>query len=242
MNKVLDEGAQQKVLQAVEKILGGDDSGHDMGHIRRVHAMAMRFATEATEPIDLMTVNLVALLHDVDDYKLVGREQSELQTNARKIMEDIGVDTVTQQAVREAIATMGYSNTLKGIRPKTIEGKIVSDADMCDAIGASGIIRCLVYAVSTKGSGTVFDPEMWPIIDITAEQYNEGGTTHHGDSFVNHFFEKLLKLADMMMTTPGREEAAVRHGQMVGFLQAFFREEGVPEWGEFLEKYLSQQR
>lgn len=52
---------------------------------------------------------------------------------------------------------MGYSKCLKGIRPTTIEGMVVSDVDMCDSIGTSGIIRSIVYAVSPLGSGVIFD-------------------------------------------------------------------------------------
>lgn len=96
-----------------------------------------------------------------------------------------------------------------------------------------------MYAVSDKGSGVIFRKDVWPLVDITAEQYSGHGTTHDTDSFVNHFFEKLLKLRGMMMTEPGRQEATLRDEQMVGFLRALFREEGVPEWTDFLEQYLA---
>lgn len=88
--------------------------------------------------VDLTVVSLAAQLHDVDDYKLVGKEQSERQANATEIMNSVGIDEVTQSKVRDIIANMGYSKSLKGIRPTTIEGKLVSDADMCDALGAGG--------------------------------------------------------------------------------------------------------
>ena len=237
MNKI--DNTLDIVWHKVEEILGRDDSGHDMSHIRRVHGMAMDFADGIAEPVDKITVELSALLHDVDDYKLVGREQAEHLTNAQRVMDLVSVDDGVQLAVRDIIANMGYRKSLSGIRPTTIEGKIVSDADMCDAIGASGVVRALSYAVSSKGSGVVFDRAVWPIVDITAGQYNSSGNSHSTDSFINHFFEKLLKIKSMMMTEPGRAEAAIRDEQMVSFLRSFFREEQAPEWSEFLEKYIA---
>ena len=228
----------QKVRHGAEEILGTDNSGHGMDHVERVYRLAMGFVDELPDA-QRDVVALGALLHDVDDYKLVGKEKAEQLGNATKIMEAAGVDFEIQEAVREMIATMGYSKSLKGVRPATLEGMILSDADMCDALGASGTIRCLQYAVSDKGSGIVFDPEIWPNVDITAGQYTGGKTTHDTDSFVNHHFEKLLKLPGMMLTEPGKREAVKRGEIMVKFLRAYFEEQNVPDWNEFLDKYLA---
>ncbi len=242
MSELLDRNVELQVWNGVEKILGNDDSGHGLSHVKRVQTMSLWFASDVDEPVSLAVVSLAALLHDVDDYKIVGRKQSKKLSNAIEIMNNIGIDESTQRTVREIIASMGYGRALRGIRPTTLEGRIVSDADMCDAIGAGGIIRCLQYAVSSKGSGVVFNQNAWPIIDITADQYNKFGTTGHNDSFINHFFEKLLRLKDMMMTKPGYQEAVTRDKQMVAFLSGFFREENAPEWSGLLEKYLNQRR
>ena len=240
MSEFLSRDVESQVLSDVRKVLGDDDSGHGIDHIERVWVMSKRFANQISEPVDINIVILAALLHDVDDYKLVGRERSRLQANAIEIMNNVGIDEVTQLAVRVIIANMGYSTALKGIRPTTIEGKIVSDADMCDAIGVGGIVRCLQYAVSSKGSGVIFDSNAWPTIDITADQYNQFDATRHNDSFVNHFFEKLLKLKGIMLTEPGLNEATIRDEQMVTFLQEFFREENATKWSKMLETYLNQ--
>lgn len=226
----------QKVRHGAEEILGTDSSGHGMDHVERVYRLAMQFANElpgARQDI----VALGALLHDVDDYKLVGKEKAKKLANATDIMGKAGIELEIQEAVRELIATMGYSKALKGIRPATVEGRIVSDADMCDAIGASGTIRCLQYAVSDKGSGVIFNPAVWPDVDITAEQYTSD-TAHNTDSFVNHHFEKLLKLSGMMMTEPGKHEATMRSDVMVKFLRAFFEEQNELQWSIFLDKYM----
>lgn len=189
-------------------------------------------------------VSLAAILHDVDDYKLVGRERANRLQNMGDIMQRARIADDMQIAVKGIVAHMGYSKALQGIRPVTLEGCIVSDADMCDAMGAGGLVRALTYALSDKGSGVVFDRDTWPIVGITAQQYNsdDSGTTHNTDSFINHFFEKLLKLPGMMMTEPGKSESMLRDESMISFLRSYFGEQYVPEWSEFLERYLANRR
>lgn len=232
------EKTRMKTREEVEYVLTGDTSGHGIDHIDRVYAMAMRFADELPNA-DGYTVALAALLHDVDDYKLVGKEQAEQLANATVIMGRAGIDQEMQTSIKGIIHNMGYSKALRGVRPTSIEGMIVSDADMCDALGAGGTIRCLQYALSDKGSGVIFDPSTWPNVDISHETYTSTTGAHDTDSFVNHHFEKLLKLPSMMMTEPGRCEAAVRRETMVQFLGAYFKEQGHPEWNKFLERYVA---
>ena len=112
----------------------------------------------------------------------------------------------------------------------------MSDANMCDAIGVVGIERALVYAC--HDSGRIFDPAVWPNVNLAAHEYNADGNTHDTDGFINHFFEKPLKLKGLMLTLSGRAEAENRQQIMVDFLRHYFREKNVSEWSEFLEEYL----
>ncbi|MGB4948465.1 MAG: HD domain-containing protein [Candidatus Competibacter denitrificans] len=234
MTGELDKVTHSVVWQGVEECLGGDGSGHGVDHVERVYDLSMGFCDQYPS-VGREVVALAAMLHDVDDYKLVGREQAQHLRNATEIMKLADIAKDTQIAVRGIVANMGYSKALRGIRPTTLEGMIVSDADMCDAIGANGITRALMYAVSDKGSGIVFDRNTFPLIDLTADQYNSGGTTHNTDSFINHFFEKLLKVRGMMMTEPGQQEATTRDELMIDFLGLYFREQRAPEWSQLLE-------
>ena len=225
-----------KVKLLVRELLGGDTSGHADDHIERVALLAERFASECGEPVDLQEVLLTAWLHDVDDYKLVGKEQAEKLENAKRIMAQASVAGGLQKAVLENVALIGYSKRLKGKQPQRLAGQLVSDADMCDAIGAVGIERALVYAC--HHGGRIFDPAVWPNVNLAAHEYNADGNTHDTDGFINHFFEKLLKLKDLMLTEPGRIEAENRQQIMVDFLRHYFREKNAPEWSKFLEEYL----
>lgn len=126
---------------------------------------------------------------------------------------------------------MGYSKYLEGVRPKTIEGMIVSDADMCDAIGAIGILRTHAYALS-KGN-EFFDKNIAPIhASLSASEYRALQKSHS----VQHFFDKLLKIPSILMTNSGREEGERRKAIMTQFLQQLFSEEDSQDWLEYLDR------
>jgi len=196
----------------VKILMSGDNTGHGFEHIQRVFDTAIEIAKKENASIEI--VGLAALLHDVDDYKLFGQESADNLVNARNIMNKYNIDDVVKNKVCEIIASMGYANAIKGIRPKTLEGKIVSDADMLDAIGACGIIRCLTYALA-RCETVVFDKNIFPDVNMSAEEYKK--TNRKSDNFVNHFFEKLLKLKNMMFTQSGKDEAEKRHKIMMDF-------------------------
>ena len=228
----------EEIKKLVYEILENDNSGHGMDHIIRVYNLSLKFAE--LEQANQEIVAIASLLHDVDDYKIVGIENANKLNNAKNIMNSVNLDYEKQNKVLDIIQNMGYSKSLKGIRPTTIEGKIVSDADMCDATGATGIIRSIVYAVSSKGNGIIFDKKIFPNINITAKEYNSAGSTHDTDNAINHFFEKLLKLPNLMLTKSGKQEATDRQKIMIDFLTNFFQEENALEWLQFLEKYIKE--
>ncbi|MBF1039273.1 MAG: hypothetical protein HXL01_03660, partial [Candidatus Nanosynbacter sp.] len=119
------------VKTKVRQLLGGDTSGHADDHVERVALLAERFANECSESVYLQEVLLTAWLHDVDDYKLVGKTQAEKLTNAVNIMVQAEVNDDLSQAVLENIAAIGYSKRLNGKQPQRLAGKLASDADMC---------------------------------------------------------------------------------------------------------------
>ena len=106
-----------KVKLLVRELLGGDTSGHADDHVERVALLAERFASECSESVDLQEVLLTAWLHDVDDYKLVGKAQAEELTNAVNIMTQAKVFDGLSQAVLENIVAIGYSKRLNGRQP-----------------------------------------------------------------------------------------------------------------------------
>ena len=229
----------EDVRQRVYELMNSDDSGHGFDHAERVWRQAKKLAEHSAA--DTMVVELAALLHDADDYKLVGQEKADNLSNAKRIMAECGVPQVTAEHVCGIIANMGYSKLLAGIRPQTLEGKIVSDADMLDAIGVNGIIRCLSFALARcqKYGTPVFDEKIRPELNLSAAEYKK--PNRKSDNFINHFFEKLLRLHKLMLTEEGKKAAAERQQNMVLFLQAFFKENNAPEWNRFLDEYLADE-
>lgn len=142
------------------------------------------------------------------------------------------IDKNLQKQVLEGIKTIGFSKRIKGIIPSNIEAKIVSDADMCDGMGATAIIR--TYEYNLAHGNPFFDKDIFPESNLTFDTY----TKKRVETAVNHIFEKLLKLKDLMLTEQGLEKATSRYEIMVQFLSNFFKEQNVPEWTSYLNNYL----
>ena len=110
----------------------------------------------------------------------------------------------------------------------------MSDADMLDAMGAIGILRSYHYNI-THGN-PFFDKDDFPLLDLDVEKYKSKKT----GTVVNHIFEKLLKLKDLMLTEKGKEESLRRYNFFINFLSEYFIEEDVPEWQEYLNNYIKK--
>ena len=222
----------EDVAKKVESLLKENNSGHGMEHVYRVLNLSLKFSD--VENADKDIVSLVALLHDVDDYKLFGVESADNLTNAKKILNSCLIKDDIKEQVLNDIKTIGYSKRLNGIKPTTIEGMIVSDADMCDGIGATGILRSFQYNLAHNNK--FFDKDIYPELDMSVEEYmsKKYGTV------VTHMFEKLLKLKYLMLTESGKKEAIERHKIMIDFLYHFFEEENATEWILYLDKYLEK--
>ena len=91
----------EKVKKQVSGLLNQDNSGHGIDHINRVLELSLKFAEKENANKDI--VSLIALFHDVDDYKLFGMDNAKNLINAKKIMEDCNVDKNTQECLSSII-------------------------------------------------------------------------------------------------------------------------------------------
>ncbi|MEX1031455.1 MAG: HD domain-containing protein [Paenibacillaceae bacterium] len=199
--------------QFVRNKLAHDFSGHDWWHIDRVRNNAVSLAHK--EHADVFLCELTALLHDLTDEKLCDDElQAEQQLKEWLVIQKLPNTFIDK--VLEIISTMSFKG---GSRPpmKTLEGKIVQDADRLDAIGAVGISR--VFAYSGAKGRPIHDPTVKPREAMTKEEYRSGH-----DTAINHFYEKLLKLKSLMNTEHGKQMAEHRHTFMEQYLQQFYGE------------------
>ena len=207
----------EKAMKYVRHIMEGDSSGHDWFHVLRVRNLAMTIGLEEAKnhPVNMQMVELIALLHDLDDRKL-SPETHVNQTRARAFLnrENLAPDQV--ELILENIRNLSFNGTGSSV-PSCLEGRIVQDADRLDAIGAIGIGRAFAFGGSRGRS--MYDPAQPPDLHMDKEAYaKSNGPT------INHFYEKLLLLKDLMNTETGKAMAAHRHGFMESFLEEFYGE------------------
>ena len=180
----------------------------------RVYRLAIEIA--AQENAEMLIVQLAALLHDVDDVKL-SPETHEAKKNAVGFMKNNGVDDKVIASVCKIIDEVSFAG-IDSVVPSTIEGKCVQDADRLDAMGSIGIARTFAYGGS-KGR-RIHDPDIKPMTNMNKADYNQ----NHNSTSINHFYEKLLLLKDMMNTETAKKTAMHRQAVMEDFLEEFMAE------------------
>ena len=180
----------------------------------RVYHLAMQIAEQ--ENADMLIVQLAALLHDVDDVKL-SPETHDTKKNAVRFMKNSGVDDKVIASVCKIIDEVSFVGT-DSVVPSTLEGKCIQDADRLDAIGAIGIARTFAYGGS-KGR-RIHDPDIKPMTNMNKADYNQ----NHNSTSINHFYEKLLLLKDMMNTETAKKMAMHRQAVMKEYLVEFMAE------------------
>ena len=202
----------ERALIYVREMFENEYGGHDYFHTLRVFKMATRIAEG--EGADVEIAQLAALLHDVDDRKLLP-ETYQNQTHARNFLCSNGVDANTVERICQIIReiSFGANSTV----PTTIEGKCVQDADRLDAIGAIGIARAFAYGGSHNRH--MHHPDIEPNVNMTKEEYVKSESTT-----INHFYEKLFKLAPLMNTQTAIEIAQARDEYMQRFVSEFMDE------------------
>lgn len=207
----------ERAKKYVKKYMDRDASGHDWYHTERVLHLAEAIAAQEmkTMELDMEAVQLIALLHDLDDRKLSPRTYDNLD-RAREFLYKNDVEAERREMILDSIRKLSFKGTGATV-PDSQEGKIVQDADRLDAMGAIGIAR--TFAFGGSRGRAIFDPSQTPKLDMNEEIYNRGQSTG-----INHFYEKLLRLKDLMNTETGKAMAARRHSYMEKFLEEFYGE------------------
>ena len=202
-----------RALSFAQKIFQNDYSGHDYFHTERVFKTATHIALQ--ENANLEIVQLAALLHDVDDIKLSPQTHANKE-NARKFLTENGVNSPTIEQICEIIGEISFAGK-DSVTPKTLEGKCVQDADRLDAIGAIGAARAFAYGGSRNR--LMHDPTIPPKGEMSKEEYHK-----HESTTINHFYEKLFKLTDLMNTETAKTIATQRQSYMKEFVAEFLDE------------------
>ncbi|MCX6742700.1 MAG: HD domain-containing protein [Candidatus Parcubacteria bacterium] len=202
-----------KTSENVKSKQQGETTGHDWWHTYRVCELAKIIGQ--SEKADLFIVELAALLHDLADWKFNDDNAGPIQ--ARKWLEELNVEEDNIVHICEIIKDLSFKGAGVAVPMKSIEGKIVQDADRLDAMGAIGIARAFAYG-GYKGR-EIYNPDIKPIMHDSFEQYKNAVSTT-----INHFYEKLFLLKDLMNTETAKKMAQERHEFMEKFRREFLKE------------------
>ena len=206
----------KKIQNFVKEQTINEATGHDWWHINRVYNNALLI--NRGEKADELIISTIALFHDLYDYKVFNGNQRE------KLIETFKELNIYDKFSKEELENilfscenMSYSKNVENKIQLSKEGKIVQDADRLDAIGAIGIARTFAYG--GKIQRPIYNPELNRTEIKTEQEYKE----LKGDS-IGHFYDKLLKLKDLLNTETAKKVALNRHIYMEKFLEEFYKE------------------
>ena len=238
MEKLSEEQKEiiNKAKKYIEEIFKEDSSGHDIEHSLRVYKNALEISSTIIKQqennkdfkLNIFIIVLSALLHDVDDYKIKNYNKDNHFQNLDRFFKENHINTeedikLIKEIISEVSFKAGETQT-----PKSLEGKIVQDADRLDALGAIGIARAFafggsknrkLYDINNIHELSQRNFETFDISKVSFEQYKKGNI-----DTVTHFYEKLLKLENMMNTDYGKTIAKKRTDLMKNFLNNLFEE------------------
>ncbi|WP_242203441.1 HD domain-containing protein [Aestuariivivens insulae] len=203
-------------ISFVKQTLANAEGGHDWFHTQRVYRNALLISK--TENVNLLVVQLAALLHDIADSKFHNGDDSIGPKIAREFLFKLNVDSQIIEHVVQIIENMSFNKSLGNETLFTSEElKVVQDADRLDAIGAIGVARAFNYGGFKNRP--LFNPAIKPNLSLSKTEYKTSTAPT-----INHFYEKLLLLKDKMNTKTGKQIATKRHAFMEKFLDQFYAE------------------
>ena len=204
--KVIDS-----IKNEVKKIMD-NDSAHDFEHVMRVYKNAQKICI--LENANEKLVLSAALLHDIVSYSKSDKRSklSSIQSakKSEQILKKYNFSKEEIGIISDAIRDHSFS---QNTTPRTLEGKILQDADRLDALGAIGIARVFATGGSLKR----------PFYNID-DPFCKTRTPDDKTWTVDHFFQKLLKLESLMNTKSGKIEAKKRTSTLKEFLKQLKQE------------------
>ncbi len=190
------------------------DPAHSWDHVNRVYKLAEYIAKH--EGADWFVVGMAVLMHDLGHtVESKGQEHHvDLSVKlASELMLIHKIPTKLHNAITHAILAHSFS---RGLEPCTLEAGVVRDADRLDALGAIGIMRWGIVGGQRAKTGR----KAYKLDDPFAERHALDDNLY----MLDHFYTKLLKLEESMMTKTGLRLAQRRTDFMRQYLDEFKNE------------------
>ncbi|MDD3084007.1 MAG: HD domain-containing protein [Candidatus ainarchaeum sp.] len=198
------------IRREVKKIFENASGSHDWEHTKRVYNNCLLINKK--ENANIVVLKLSALLHDI------GREEQE-KSRGKLCHAEIGAKLALiilkkhgfdDNIIKEIIHCIRTHRFWKKNLPKSLEAKILYDADKLDAIGAIGIARAMHFAGEHGAK----------IHNHKHKNIYETNPLSKDDTAYREFKIKLCKVKEKMLTIEGKKIAEHRHK----FMEAFFEE------------------
>lgn len=207
----------ENLSELVKQKLENAERGHDYWHAIRVCNSAIKIA--AIEGGNLEIIKATALLHDIADAKFNNGDETIGISIAKELLTTCNFTFYEIEHILEIIAHISFNGGIQQSSISSIEFVIVQDADRLDALGAIGIARAFHYGGFKNRE--LYNPSIPPQEYANASEYRNSKAPT-----INHFYEKLLKLKNLMNTKTGKIMAQDRHNFMKQYLEQFYE-----EWG-----------
>jgi len=210
MNKIIDI-----TIKYIKNELKNVEAGHNWWHVKRVFDLATFIAQK--EGGNLLVIQLASLLHDIADYKFYNGNEEIGKKKIKSFLSLNQVDNNTIKHIEKIIENISYKGGNFQENFDSLEFRIVQDADRLDAMGAIGIARAFHYGGYKNNE--IYNPNIEIKLNLSPIEYlNAKSTT------INHFFEKLLLLKELLNTKTAQKLAEKKHKFMLSFLEEFFDE------------------
>lgn len=210
-----------KITSFVKQQLKDEKTGHDFYHGRRVANLASQMYLQ-DNPDARPNSRMVAIikaggyLHDTIDEKICA-DPKAVVAQIKQLLPQAGFTELEAQDILFTIQHMSFSQNIEHHYQLPVSGEYVQDADRIESLGAMGIARAFTYG-GAHGNA-IYDPEIKPQKLVSHDQYRE-----HTETTINHFYEKLFQLEDLMNTAGGKKEAHRRTEFMRVFVKEFMAE------------------
>ncbi len=202
----------RKLAELVRPFYGSDDPAHDWPHIGRVAATAKKLAEG--QKVQLECILAGVYCHDIVNLPKNHPDRSrasELAADkAEPLLKEVGFNASEISLIRSCIIEHSFS---RGLKPSSPESAIVQDSDRLDSLGAIGVLRCA--SVNTLMKSKYYDP---------FDPFAENRELDDKNFMVDHYYVKLFKLPDLMVTEAGRKEGYLRVEFMKTFLARLGKE------------------